>query len=78
MYKRQVRPTIVTLLGICVLRMIVLFTVTIPHPSNFSIALCYPITWTAASVLFLIYYKFGPWLPVPMRAKPAETTTPQA
>ena len=73
-----VRPTIVTLLGICVLRMIVLFTVTIPHPSNFAIALCYPITWTAASVLFLIYYKFGPWLPVPMRAKPAETTTPQA
>ena len=26
-------------------------------------ALCYPITWTAASAMFLIYYKFGHWLP---------------
>ena len=73
-----VRPTIVTLLGICVLRLIVLFAVTMPHPSNFTIALCYPVTWTAASVLFLIYYRFGPWLPASMREKPAETTTPQA
>ncbi len=62
------RPTLLTLFGICVLRLVVLFTVTIPHLSNFTIALCYPITWSAASALFLIYYKFGPWLPPSMRA----------
>ena len=58
-----VRPTLLTLLGICVLRMIILFIVTIPHPSNITIALCYPVTWAAASSLFLIYYKSGHWLP---------------
>ena len=58
-----VRPTLLTLLGICVLRMIILFIVTIPHPSNITIALCYPVTWAVSSLMFLIYYKFGNWLP---------------
>ena len=25
--------------------------------------LCYPVTWTAASILFLLYFKFGKWMP---------------
>ena len=58
-----VKPTIITLFGACVLRLILLFTMTFPHLSNLTIALCYPITWTAASAMFLIYYKFGHWLP---------------
>jgi len=58
-----VTPTVLTLLGVCVLRLILLFTVTFPHLSNFTIALCYPVTWTASSVLFLLYYRFGRWMP---------------
>ena len=58
-----VKPTIITLFGVCFLRMTLLFTMTFPHLSNLTIALCYPITWTVASVLFILYYKFGKWLP---------------
>lgn len=58
-----VRPTLLTLLGICVLRMALLFTVTFPHTTNLTIAICYPITWAASSLLFVLYYKFGKWMP---------------
>ena len=63
-----IKPTIITLFGACVLRLILLFTMTFPHLSNLTIALCYPITWTAASVMFLLYYKFGKWLHLPAKA----------
>ena len=53
-----------------VLRLILLFTMTFPHLSNLTIALCYPITWTAASVMFLLYYKFGKWLPAYPQKQP--------
>ena len=66
-----IKPTILTLFGICVLRLTLLFTVTYPHLSNATIALCYPATWAAASLLFLLYYKFGRWLPVPAEADPS-------
>ena len=39
-----VKPTVITLMGVCVLRMILLFTVTFPHLSNMTIAICYPVT----------------------------------
>jgi len=58
-----IKPTLLTLLGVCVLRLTLLFTVTFPHLSNATIALCYPVTWTAASILFLLYFKFGKWMP---------------
>ena len=58
-----VKPTLITLFGVCVLRLILLFTMTFPHLSNLTIALCYPITWTVCSTMFLLYYKFGRWLP---------------
>ena len=58
-----VKPTVITLFGICFLRMTLLFTVTFPHLSNLTIAICYPITWVVTSTLFLLYYKFGKWLP---------------
>lgn len=57
------KPAILTLLGVCVLRMVLLFTVTFPHLSNQTIAMCYPITWAVTSALFFLYYKFGRWLP---------------
>ena len=58
-----VKPTVITLIGVCVLRMILLFTVTFPHLSNMTIAICYPVTWIVSSILFLLYYRFGRWMP---------------
>ena len=58
-----VKPTVITLMGVCVLRMILLFTVTFPHLSNMTIAICYPVTWFVSSILFLLYYRFGRWMP---------------
>ena len=58
-----VKPAVITLLGVCVLRMAMLFFITFPHPSSRTIAICYPVTWTVSSLMFLIYYKFGSWLP---------------
>ena len=58
-----VKPTVITLMGVCVLRMILLFTVTFPHLSNMTIAICYPVTWIVSSILFLLYYRFGRWMP---------------
>ncbi len=59
----SVMPTILTLFGTCILRLTLLFTVTFPHLSNWTIALCYPATWAATSILFLVYYKCFRWLP---------------
>ena len=58
-----VKPTVITLMGVCVLRMILLFTVTFPHLSNMTIAICYPVTWIVSSILFLLFYRFGRWMP---------------
>ena len=47
----------------CLLRLALLFFVTFPHLSNWTIALCYPATWLTTSVLFVIYYKCFRWMP---------------
>ena len=43
--------------------MVLLLTITFPHTSNLTIAICYPITWSVSSLLFVLYYKFGKWMP---------------
>ncbi len=58
-----IHPAIITLVCICLSRVIYLYTYVFDHLSNFTIALCYPISWTLASVVFLLYYRFGKWLP---------------
>ena len=60
---RSVMPTVLTLFGTCLLRLALLFFVTFPHLSNWTIALCYPATWITTSVLFVIYYKCFRWMP---------------
>ncbi len=57
------KPAIITFFGACLLRLIILFTYTFPHLSPASICICYPPTWALTSLLFLIYYKFFPWMP---------------
>ena len=64
----SVMPTVLTLFGTCLLRLALLYTVTFPHLNNWTIAICYPATWGATSLLFLIYYRFFRWMPGPEAA----------
>ncbi len=57
------KPTILTLLSISVLRIVLLYTVAVPHLSNLRIAFLFPSTWAASSLVFFLYYKFGKWMP---------------
>ena len=58
-------PTIITLFGICVVRVIWSYTVVKPFHQLFLVCISYHITWIIASTAFLIYYKKGNWLNIP-------------
>ena len=55
-------PTVFTLVGVCLLRVVWLLGV-VPHFHSLKLTLyCYPITWSVTSVLFLVYYYTSNWL----------------
>lgn len=55
-------PMTMTCLGICILRVVWIFTV-VPHYSSLrTVVVSYPITWAATSLLFILYYLQGGWL----------------
>lgn len=55
-------PTLITVVGVCGLR-IAWLLVAVPRWHQIAtVELSYPITWTLASVLFIVYYKKGGWL----------------
>ena len=59
----SLRPMIMTLLGVCVLRVLWVKFVAPIKPDSFLFMLaCYPISWSFTSVLFLLYYLSGKWL----------------
>ena len=49
-------PMILTCMGVCVLRVIWLFTIVPLRPQISTVVYSYPITWSVTSVLFIIYY----------------------
>ncbi len=55
-------PTLFTVFGVCVLRVVWLLAVVPLHPSLRMVQASYPITWLLTSVLFLAYYLHGGWL----------------
>lgn len=55
-------PTLFTLFGVCLLRVVWLWGVAPQFNSLKIVLLCYPITWTLTSVLFVVYYLRGGWL----------------
>lgn len=56
------KPMIITGSGICLLRVVWLFTV-LPYYRRFTtILVSYPVSWVLTSILFLIYYRRGRWL----------------
>ena len=57
------KPAIITLCTTCVVRVLYLWLYGFEHASNGVIAFCYPLTWGISSVAFLLYYKFGRWMP---------------
>lgn len=51
-------PMVMTSLGICVLRVVWLFT-AVPVWHNFNtVIFSYPLTWTVTSILFIFYYRY--------------------
>ncbi|MBO4837445.1 MAG: MATE family efflux transporter [Clostridia bacterium] len=56
-------PMIMTLLGVCVLRVLWVKLIAPLRPDSFLFMLgCYPISWSLTSILFVIYYLSGKWL----------------
>lgn len=59
---KSLGPTLITVFGVCVLRLIWLFTVVPVHHTVTTVLLSYPITWTITSLALTLYYRFGHWL----------------
>lgn len=52
-------PTLITVFGICVLRMVWLAIVPPIYGTLSSVMACYPATWIVTSLAFFFYYEFG-------------------
>lgn len=62
-------PTMMTLLGICVLRVLwILIAVPMNHTIE-NVLFSYPLTWSITSVLFILYYLQGGWLKRQLRRR---------
>ena len=55
-------PMLMTCIGICVLRIIWIFTVVPQWHTIEMVSYSYPITWGVTSLLFILYYWKGGWL----------------
>ncbi len=55
-------PTLMTLLGVCVLRVVWVLWISPRYGSLSVMLLCYPITWAVTSAMFWVYYLRGGWL----------------
>lgn len=51
-------PTLITLLGVCILRLIWVAVVLQVSPTVNAIIYSYPVTWIATAVLFILYYLY--------------------
>lgn len=58
-------PMVISVFGVCGLRLIWLFAVVpLSHTVN-TVAASYPITWVVTSIAIFIYYRWGKWLGKP-------------
>lgn len=58
----SVRPTIITLSGVCALRMLWLLVIVPMNRTLDMVLYCYPLTWTVTSLLFVLYYYRSGWM----------------
>lgn len=56
-------PMLISVFGICVIRLVWLFTAAVVHHTVNTVAGSYPITWAVTSLALLVYYLRGNWLP---------------
>lgn len=49
-------PTVITLVGICALRILWIFIMFGRYPQIETVAVCYPISWVTTSIIFILYY----------------------
>ena len=51
-----VMPTIITFVGVCLLRIVWVLAMMAIHPTVNAIIYSYPVTWVTAAILFIGYY----------------------
>ena len=66
-------PTLITVFFVCGLRMLWLFVAVPIRHEVATVELSYPITWTLASALFIVYYLKGGWMQRCIAAQNAKT-----
>ena len=59
---KSLAPMLISVFGVCGLRLAWLFAVVPAHHTISMVAASYPITWSITSVAILIYYRWGRWL----------------
>ena len=52
----SLRPTLITFLGVCVLRILWVAFVFPSHPMIRALLFCFPVSWTVTSITYLVYY----------------------
>ncbi len=60
---RSLGPTLITMFGVCVLRVVWLGTAVSAHHTLRTVIASYPITWTITSAALVLYYFAAKWLP---------------
>ena len=58
----SIKPMLLTAGGVCVLRVVWIFTVLPFHNTLETLLLSYPITWGLTSALFIVYYLRNNWM----------------
>ena len=66
---KSVVPMLISVFGVCGLRLAWLFTVVPVHHTLEAVMASYPITWSITSAALLLYYFFGRWLAPPKSAR---------
>ena len=59
---RSLEPTLITVFGICVVRLLWVFCLVPAHHTIRTVQMSYPITWIITSLSMLLFYRFGHWL----------------
>ena len=59
---RSLIPMLITVFGVCLLRIVWLFTAVPRNNTVTMVMMSYPITWIVTSLLFWAYYLSGKWL----------------
>lgn len=51
-------PTIITILGVCVIRIVWIYTMVPVHHAMKTVMASYPVSWTISTIAFFIYYEW--------------------